>query len=620
MSFGASVRIRYSTLIKRMESPICGLLMQIFRHALNIEHAFRYDCYCCRNETCVAGACAMDDERIMHGMRIDDAYRVVRVLANRRGRVTELVTLDDAGPFVRKKMPLSQANRVVWATLPSCACKRLPQLSTTYELPDTFVVVHNFVPGETVEARVREKRRLDAREAVEIALDVCEALIALHCHGIIHCDISPANIVLAADGAHLIDLGAARMTTDAPPKRGERLGTLGYAAPERMLATPSVQSDVYSIGRVLGYMLSGADPAEDGFDSALAGDAKVPQDLRDIVARACAFEASARYGSAEEMASTLQAWLSMGDVEESSEKVAGHARTPQDVPVTSEAAALPSTTRDRRIIKFTLLALAVVMALCGAGIIVYRSVIAPLSASVADRSGESSEANGTSGGSKTSSFFYSNSGGTSGTSEINGEHDKGLTASLELVEMWWEQDTDGLFQYIYGIKNTSPDVKVSFPEVVVTGKDAQGGIVSVDSCVGLELLPGQTQYFYGVGGVDGNPPADVEFSITEPKSYDTARSDGKPSAFEVSNISIFSDGYGGTSVTGEITLVSKGDDMPSYATGLNVTVVARDASGAMVFGQNCFPSLPSEGSSVSFQVDMYGCPAFESVDVYATPW
>ena len=38
----------------------------------------------------------MDDERIMHGMRIDDAYHVVRVLANRRGRVTELVTLDDA--------------------------------------------------------------------------------------------------------------------------------------------------------------------------------------------------------------------------------------------------------------------------------------------------------------------------------------------------------------------------------------------------------------------------------------------------------------------------------------------------------------------------------------------
>lgn len=559
----------------------------------------------------------MDDERIRHGMRIDDAYHVVRVLANRRGRVTELVTLDDAGQFVRKKMPLGQANRVVWATLPTCASKRLPQLSTTYELPDTFVVVHNFVPGETVEARVREQRRLDAREAVEIALDVCEAATALHAHGIIHCDISPANVVLAADGAHLIDLGAARMMTDQPPKRGERLGTLGFAAPERMLATPSVQSDVYSIGRVLGYMLSGEDPAEDGFDAALAGDATLPQALCDVVAHACAFEASARYGSAEEMASALRVWLASIDAEESGKRPADHAHVLQDAQMPFEAAAPSNAARDRRIIKFVLLALAVIMALCATGIIVYKTVIAPLSASVAGQTNDASEASDASGKSQHSSFFYSDAGGASDSDvAVSGDRD----ASLELVETWWERDTDGLFQYVYGIKNTSPDVKVSFPEVVVTGTDAQGGIVSVDSCVGLELLPGQTQYFYGVGGVDGNPPADVEFSITEPKSYDTAKSDGKPSVFEVSNISTFGDGYSGTSVTGEITLVSKGDDMPSYTTGLNVTVVARDANGAMVFGQNCFPSLPREGNSVSFQVDMYGCPAFETVDVYVTPW
>lgn len=580
----------------------------------------------------------MDDERIMHGMRIDDAYRVVRVLAERRGCVTELVALDDAGPFVRKKMPLSQANRVVWATLPSCESKRLPQLSTTYELPDTFVVVHTFIPGETVEARVREKRQLDVREAAEIALDVCEGAAALHGHGIIHCDISSANIVLAADGAHLIDLGAARMVTDAPPKRGERLGTLGFAAPERTLATPSVRSDVYSIGRVLGYMLSGIDPAEDGFDAALAGDEGVPQVLRDIVSRACAFEASARYGSVEELATSLRTWLAGGEAEESGEKPTGGVRAPQDTTAPSEltvpfgAAAPSSMVRNQSIVKLALLTLAVVMALCGAGIIVYRSVIAPSSASVRDRSDESSDEGETSSESKNSSSSHSDAGsassadtggtsgaGANGASEPNGTGSGSRQSSLELVETWWEQGTDGLFRYVYGIRNTSSDVKVDFPEVVVTGRDAQGGIVSVDSCIGLELLPGQIQYFYGVGGVDGNPPANVEFSITEPESHEMARASGRPSVFEVSNVSTFEE-YGGTTVAGEITLVSEGDDISSYNTGLYVLVVARDASGAIVFGQNCFPSLPREGNSVSFQVDMYGCSAFESVDVYVMPW
>lgn len=83
----------------------------------------------------------------MHAMSIDDMYRVERVLARGAGGVTELVTIDGAGPFVRKKIPNKLANQGVWSLIESCGCARLPKVEATYSLPDQFVVVYDFVPG-----------------------------------------------------------------------------------------------------------------------------------------------------------------------------------------------------------------------------------------------------------------------------------------------------------------------------------------------------------------------------------------------------------------------------------------------------------------------------------------
>ena len=55
----------------------------------------------------------MDDEQVLHAMGLDDSYRVERVLADHPSGVTELVTLDGAGPFVRRRIPLKIARRDV---------------------------------------------------------------------------------------------------------------------------------------------------------------------------------------------------------------------------------------------------------------------------------------------------------------------------------------------------------------------------------------------------------------------------------------------------------------------------------------------------------------------------
>ena len=104
----------------------------------------------------------MNSEQVMHAMGIDDAYRVQRVLVRNANGVTELVTIEDAGPFVRKKMPLQSANRAVWAALAGSECPRLPQVAATYEMPDWFVAVYDYVPGESLADAVGVSRRLSS--------------------------------------------------------------------------------------------------------------------------------------------------------------------------------------------------------------------------------------------------------------------------------------------------------------------------------------------------------------------------------------------------------------------------------------------------------------------------
>ncbi len=111
----------------------------------------------------------MDDTQTMHAMGIDDAYHVEQVLARGPRGVTELVTIDGVGPFVRKKDPTVLAQRGVWSALGGSTCPRLPRVEATYELPDCVAVVLDYVPGPTLEQVVAERGRLQQNEAVNLA-------------------------------------------------------------------------------------------------------------------------------------------------------------------------------------------------------------------------------------------------------------------------------------------------------------------------------------------------------------------------------------------------------------------------------------------------------------------
>ncbi len=133
---------------------------------------------------------------------------------------------------------------------------------------------------------------------VRLFLQVCAAVSFAHQNLIVHRDITPANVLVEADGTpKLIDFGIARpMTSGEDGEVGPGPGlslTPGFAAPERMAGEAATTlSDVYSLGRVLETLFPTPRPA----------------DLEAVVRRATAERPEARYSTVDALADDLAAW------------------------------------------------------------------------------------------------------------------------------------------------------------------------------------------------------------------------------------------------------------------------------------------------------------------------
>jgi hypothetical protein len=104
---------------------------------------------------------------------------------------------------------------------------------------------------------------LPVERALEIAADVCRALEHAHANGIIHRDVKPGNVWLAADGtAKLGDFGLALIDDRTRMSQvGLLYGTPNYMAPEQALGSdPDARADAYALGVMLYEMVTGSTP------------------------------------------------------------------------------------------------------------------------------------------------------------------------------------------------------------------------------------------------------------------------------------------------------------------------------------------------------------------------
>lgn len=114
------------------------------------------------------------------------------------------------------------------------------------------------VVGQTLKAAVEQQGPYGAHEAAVIGRDICDALAAVHVQGVLHRDIKAQNVIREAGGRIvLMDFGAGDVAAGARPLAG----TPVYLAPEVLQGTPfSPQTDIYSLGILLYYLVSGTFP------------------------------------------------------------------------------------------------------------------------------------------------------------------------------------------------------------------------------------------------------------------------------------------------------------------------------------------------------------------------
>ncbi|MFB4298798.1 serine/threonine-protein kinase [Actinomadura sp. NTSP31] len=123
-----------------------------------------------------------------------------------------------------------------------------------------------YVNGPSLKDAVTRHGPLPERMLRTLGAGLGEALVAVHRAGVLHRDLTPANVLLAADGPKIIDFGISRAAggTDLTGE-GQFVGTPGYMAPERFRGgDPDPAVDVFAFGAVMAFAATGRPPFGNG--------------------------------------------------------------------------------------------------------------------------------------------------------------------------------------------------------------------------------------------------------------------------------------------------------------------------------------------------------------------
>lgn len=182
-------------------------------------------------------------------------------------------------------------------------------------------LVFELVHGGTLVPLLRQGA-MAARRAVELMVEVLDALVCAHAAGVVHRDLKPSNILLDPQGRpRVTDFGIAARVQDV--RAAQIVGTPGYISPEAARGEPpQPRMDVFAVGLMLAEMLSGrrllaeADPLR-ALQRVQDEDLRLPTGcgadtddaLRAIVERALARDAAQRWDSAASLRDALMRWL-----------------------------------------------------------------------------------------------------------------------------------------------------------------------------------------------------------------------------------------------------------------------------------------------------------------------
>ncbi len=191
---------------------------------------------------------------------------------------------------------------------------------------DYHYFVMEYVDGRTVYDDIVKHKRFSENEAIEIAIQVAEALMHAHERGLIHRDVKPKNIMINKDGVvKLADLGLARAMSDkeaAEAESGKAFGTPYYISPEQIRGETTIgpPADIYSLGATLYHMVAGNVPYDGKNPSSVMHkhlkaelvapdhvNAKLSAGISEIIEMMMAKKVSHRYRSCQDLLTDLRA-------------------------------------------------------------------------------------------------------------------------------------------------------------------------------------------------------------------------------------------------------------------------------------------------------------------------
>lgn len=329
-----------------------------------------------------------DLQTCLANLEHDKHYRVAEMLKSSEFETTEVVvyepdelsaesSIQPGARYIRKQIANASDAGSAYELLylaekqgRKLACA--PRVLDCYDIPGYKVVILEYLEGETLDAWIAQH---GAGEQTTRLLfpKLCDAVVQLHAAfepALIHRDIKPSNIIILGDGlatggtadrtvdgavdrlaaagrsddgvvdlsVRLLDFGIARVFNEESDCDTHALGTRSYAPPEQFgFGQTDVRSDVYALGAVLYFMLTGATP-QASFSSQEKRDvflrAANPA-LAAVIRKASAFDPLQRYQSAKELKTAfMQALL---DAREKSVIA-----TPS-IPSAKESLSMPST-------------------------------------------------------------------------------------------------------------------------------------------------------------------------------------------------------------------------------------------------------------------------------------
>jgi hypothetical protein len=251
------------------------------------------------------------------GELIDSSLRIVRMLGSKPLSAVYLVRTDEGKLSVLKQFSIAAQNQSLEKLVKDFEreCKLLEALDNpgiskvyrTFRQGDSQFLLLEYKTGKDLFHLVSEAEPLDEHSVREIAHDIASLMLTLHNHqpAIIHRDLTPDNIVLTTEGKiALIDFGSAHQFAEGIT--GTLVGKQAYIAPEQLRGKATKQSDIYSFGSCLNYLLTGKEPRALSQSDPQKGGLAISDNLNDLIKQCTDYDADKRPPSFEAILSYLE--------------------------------------------------------------------------------------------------------------------------------------------------------------------------------------------------------------------------------------------------------------------------------------------------------------------------